>query len=447
MKRNLFLAIASTLLTLAVALGMLRWLAPGLLGIAPDLQLVRVAKRVPPFFENVFSSGEASDVDFLLRDPLTVNRGRPFYPDQVFIGSHDVLGFRNRSVPATADVVTIGDSQTYGKNAPIDLNWPGYLGAMLSDRKAVVYNMSVGGWEAPQYLYILDKALQLAPQVVVVAFYSGNDPIGSFMQAYGAEHWSDLRLDASLTAKDTPPSHWPPKPEEMWRVRFADGSGTVFTPHTRLTSNLPSHRAVDAGWSIMGEVAHRIDRKVGEVGARAVFTVIPTKELVYAQRVEAEGLQPPDAYRSLVSEEEARIRALAAGIRALAHSTWVDVVGPLQRAALSELLYRSDGDGHPIPPGYEIIANVLNPVVRSALVAPGTGLLFLRAGQAVYPLLVRGGALWVFNSMETVAANGWRFADGTWVQPRQIAGLPYAGAIATADPGRFGPGAVPPNDR
>jgi hypothetical protein len=326
-------------------------------------------------------------------------------------------------VPSSADVVTIGDSQTYGNNAPIDLNWPGYLSALLSDEPAVVYNMSVGGWEATQYLYILGKALQLSPQVVVVAFYSGNDPIGSFVQAYGAEHWEDLRVDPALSKNDTPPSHWPPKPEEMWEARFADGTTTVFTPHTRLTSNLPNHPAVRAGWSIMAEVARRIARTAGESGVHVVFTVVPTKELVYAPRVVAEGLQPPEAYMKLVSQE------------------WENI-GTLQRAARSGLLYPTDGNGHPIPPGYAVIAKALAPVVTSRLATRPSGLLFLRAGQAVYPLLVRNGQLWVFNSMETVAANGWAFEDGTWVAPRQIAGLPYAGAIGSAEPERFGPSAA-----
>jgi hypothetical protein len=51
MKKDWLLLAASIVLTLGVALGIVRWLAPQLLGITPDLQLVKIDKKVPPFFE------------------------------------------------------------------------------------------------------------------------------------------------------------------------------------------------------------------------------------------------------------------------------------------------------------------------------------------------------------------------------------------------------------
>src|SRR5690349_5703631 len=77
----------------------------------------------------------------------------------------DALGFRNRSVPKTADVVAIGDSQTYGNAATMDDSWPYALGRMLGRN---VYNMGLGGYGPNQYLEILKtKALPLKPQMVI----------------------------------------------------------------------------------------------------------------------------------------------------------------------------------------------------------------------------------------------------------------------------------------
>src|SRR4030095_14915524 len=62
-------------------------------------------------------------VDRVLESPWTVNSPRESLPDER-LGSrpnpsypgHDSKGFRNPRVPAKADVVALGDSNTYGAN-------------------------------------------------------------------------------------------------------------------------------------------------------------------------------------------------------------------------------------------------------------------------------------------------------------------------------------------
>src|SRR6185295_19141001 len=81
-------------------------------------------------------------------------------------GGFDAWGFRNREVPDTADIVVIGDSQTYGISATMDDSWPYVLGRLTGRR---VYNMSLGGYGPNQYLYLLEtKALSLRPRMIVV---------------------------------------------------------------------------------------------------------------------------------------------------------------------------------------------------------------------------------------------------------------------------------------
>ena len=51
MKKEWLFTTVILLVTLAAALGLLRWLAPGLLGVPADLQMVQTSKKVPPFFD------------------------------------------------------------------------------------------------------------------------------------------------------------------------------------------------------------------------------------------------------------------------------------------------------------------------------------------------------------------------------------------------------------
>ncbi len=89
------------------------------------------------------------------------------------VGGHDDWGFRNREIPPKVDIVAIGDNITYGVTVPRYSSWPHQLGEQTGQS---VYNLSMGGWAAPQYLCVLEKyALSLKPKAVVFSIYLGND--------------------------------------------------------------------------------------------------------------------------------------------------------------------------------------------------------------------------------------------------------------------------------
>src|SRR6267142_847266 len=103
-------------------------------------------------------------VDFLqpelVRHPVL---GRVVAPGSA---GHDAWGFRNPEVPACADLIAIGDSQTYGVSAPRTGSWPAQLGRL---RGETVYNLALGGYGPPDYLYLLDTyAPRLSPEQVVI---------------------------------------------------------------------------------------------------------------------------------------------------------------------------------------------------------------------------------------------------------------------------------------
>jgi lysophospholipase L1-like esterase len=439
-RNQLLLLSVSTVATVLIALGLIRWLAPGLLGIAPDLQLVQVSREVPPFYDNVFRQADIEQSEFILQDPIVIKRAVPLFPDKIGMGPNDILGFRNRSVPNVADIVTIGDSQTYGNNAPLELNWPSHLAAALPIKAPTVYNMSCGGWDGIQYLDIFKKALRFSPRVVVVAFYSGNDPFGAFGAAYGTDRWEDLRPDPSLRIKDAPESSWPPKQEDMWGVEFLDGTSTVFTPKARLSSNHERHPAVTAGYGVLAEIGRRIAGSGRRAGVPVVFTVIPTKELVFWPRIRDEGFSPPAEYRELIDGEAHHISWLEGKLSGLEGARFVDVVKPLQDAARSLPIYPSDSNGHPYPGGYRVIGEAIAGAADRHLIEQPAGLVFETLGPGqMATLYVQDGGKWLFASYELAAANGWAPSDGTFAESRDLAGLEYRGLITAVDPASYGP--------
>ena len=443
MRREWVLLGGTVVVTLALALGVIRWLAPSLLGVAVDRQVVQMSDEVPPFYDGVFRADDMATP--MIQDPYVGQRHMVLVQENsTFKAPFDLLGFRNRSIPTVADVVAIGDSQTVGVNAPYDLNWPNLMARHLREKRARVYNISKGGWGAVQYLYMFEKALFFRPRAVVVAFYTGNDPVDSVHIAYHHDAWEGLR---ALPGKpQAAPSAWPPKESEVWSVTFADGVSTAFTPTTRLAPNNRDYPATGEGYRIMAEVGRRIDKRAGIAQVPVVFTIIPTKEMAFARKVAAEGLTPPADYAALIDHEGKNIAALADALRPLPNSRFVDVVGPLQQAVLGgKPVYPARPDGHPVPGGYNVIAKTMSAAVNSLLPVPlGDGLVIVenQGGENQGRVfLVRDGGVFWFGDEAMLSGNGWAFDPAAIprVKRRDLAGLRNMGFVETIDPKRYGP--------
>lgn len=438
------LAAGVVVVTLVVALGLIRWFAPQLLGIPLDLQMVRVAKEVPPFFENVFRMEDIESRDFLLKDPYTNVRGRPLLIDLTDLGPHDLLGFRNYHVPNIADVVTIGDSQTYGNGNVLDDNWPSQVRSRLHGDRIELYSMAVGGWSAVQYLNMFRYATALRPRVIVVAYYTGNDPDESVTAAYASDMWKAIRPVDKVDLSDKPPfPGFPSPPSENWEAQFKSGLKMTFTPALRLISNDTQYATVRAGYEIIENTARLMDAAAAQVGIGLVFTVIPTKELVYAERVRREALTPRPEYTRLVTLEQQNIDRLAQAFGQLKHGKYVDLVRPLQQAAFqSDALYPTIADGHPFAAGHRVIAQAMAPTVQTYLAASPRGLVGVSSDgdpAHAYLFVVNDEGVWRVPNRELLAANGWRVEQARIVNPRDIAALPLKGAISVVDRRRFGP--------
>jgi len=117
-------------------------------------------------------------------DPVLGFRLNPDIPEL------DKAGFRNASVAESPYVVALGDSQTYGVNVGREEAWPQQVAA-LSGKPA--YNMGVPTYGPVQELVLMNHAMTLRPQWVVVGFYAGNDLCDAYSMVYTRKQITDLR--------------------------------------------------------------------------------------------------------------------------------------------------------------------------------------------------------------------------------------------------------------
>ncbi len=438
MIREWILLLAVVVFTTAIALGAVRWFAPQLLGVPIDLQSVQVGREIPAFYDGVFRSPDREQSDFLLLDPYTRVRAKPFYPRTPFAGPHDVLGFRNRTVPNAADIVVIGDSQTYGNNVFLEFNWPNQMSRLL-ERPVNVYSMATGGWSAVQYLDMFNKSLFFRPQLVVVAFYSGNDPMEAYILSHGTAAWHPLRVNTTLDDSSRPPkvSVNPPVSEQL-QVDFGDGIKTIFTPSLRLVSNDIDYATVREGWAIMGRVAEKISELANQNKIAVAFTIIPSKELAYKRKIENLDLEVSQEFERLVQLEAANVRKLENQIKELKNVTYIDVITPLQQEAIApKQLYPENVNGHPVANGYAVIAKAIAPVVDKLIPRKRRKLAKYPGVSEQYFLIGDRGVI-AMNG-KTAEENGWSVNDADDVDLEEFSRRPFRGFTHSVNPEALGP--------
>jgi len=462
MTKDWMLSLGISVITIITALALIRWYAPQLLGINSDLRMVRVSEEMPAFYDNIFREEDITSKDFILSDPVIVNRAKPLYPDVGSTGPHDILGFRNKTVPNIADIITIGDSQTYGINASVTNNWPGHLKNMLGqDLDNVVYNMSVGAWGGTNYLEILKKAVYLQPRIVIVAFYTGNDPLSDFRNVYTYDKWADLRPTPDLGLNDLPEIVYPPPTSELLPVLYDDGTGSIFTPEYRYISNQFDNVVVRAAYLIMAGTAVKMRDIAVKNNIEIYFTIIPTKELVYAKKTALNNFKIPErvikefnidqnqidvlknSYSKLVNDEKKNIEELASFLNHLEKANYIDLVDELQNAALKQVqIYPADDDGHPFSIGYEVIANTIHANLNHKLIEkiPYGIVGRLNKHEVTDLSLYSDRGVEKFINIETAIANGWKKEDVLLLPYRDMSRLNKSVInIRTKQPEKFGP--------
>ena len=134
--------------------------------------------------------------------------------------------------------------------------------------------------------------------------------------AYSYDRWRALRLNPDIKPGDAPQGTFSAPESEWWPVKFSDGIETVFTPKLRYVSN-QDQPAVIAGYDVMIKVAEGINKLASDRGIQVVFTIIPTKELVYWPKVRQSKFKVPHDYTKLIEAEQHNIAVFEKAILAL----------------------------------------------------------------------------------------------------------------------------------
>jgi hypothetical protein len=351
--------------------------------------------------------GDRALEDKLIHDPVLGLKLAPYT-----LG-HDANGFRNDSVPQHADVVVLGDSQTWGVNAERQDAWPQQF-SKISGRAA--YNMGMGGFGPVQYKALLPQALQLSPKIVVVGFYFGNDIYDAYHMAYQYEAHRDLRSsavgDLSIdTVSEKTNVFWNQEKQfhasfgraslsglsfwlrehlalgrllnrthlwpgaqdvdyeidKRWAIAHPDrgavcewpGRETVFTTAYRLAGLDLDEPRIGEGVRISKELLAQMQTETDASHARLIVLLLPTKEAVYAS-AQKDKLSLDPTYQKFVSME-GRVRS---EILLTCEKNGISVIDALPYLSGSldrgERIYPSTTESHPNAHGYFVIASAVN---------------------------------------------------------------------------------------
>jgi hypothetical protein len=326
---------------------------------------------------------------------------------------HDAWGFRNNAVPERVDVVTIGDSQTWGINAERQDAWPQKLEQISG---LSVYNMALGYYGTVEYWVLVEKALTLSPDIVIIGLYLANDMWGAYQSVYEYEAHSQLRDDTAEASfgPDTIVTEYSEIREStteslswiensfitnfasfvrrhsyvaqlVWRIwenqadlRFKASSAwaeanpkdgivyinkdmrMVLQPTYRLLATDLDNPRISEGLRITLEVIGYAKQEVEAAGAKLIVLLIPTQELAAQDVIQEDKGQLNANYTKLVNMETS---ARSSVIEYCEENDiyWVDPLPSLRQAiSRKEVIYPPHADGHPFAAGYYIIANEVN---------------------------------------------------------------------------------------
>jgi len=326
---------------------------------------------------------------------------------------HDAKGFRNKAVTEQADIVAIGDSQTWGINANIDEAWPQVL-TVLSGHST--YNMALGFYNTVDYWALTEEALQLSPKIIIIGLYPGNDLWGAYNRVYSNDTYSWLRtsqmenrllgdtvLSQSVDVKGEQAEYatwleqsifgdlgrelnkrsralrllWRSwriindsqyKADEAWALAHPDqgvvyekdGIRSILEPGYRLPALDLDDPCVGEGLRISKEMLLLINSETKRANVQLLVLLIPTKETVYAEAVETLQGELTPTYTELVQMEK-RVRSEIISLCTENDIQYVDALPSLTEAIQrGEEIYPHYINGHPLPRGYSVIASTVS---------------------------------------------------------------------------------------
>lgn len=310
-------------------------------------------------------------------DNAIVLSGRDFHA----VHQVDGLGFRNTwPWPERAEIVTIGDSLTFGYGVEDDQAWPYLLGQSIAPNRVV--NLGLIGAGPQQYLRLFETfGVKLRPKLLLVGVFAQNDfwdanvfdrwlesgvggnfmvwrdfgrpqrvsfsvrnPLGSLTRLFRAKVYPTLRstytytLLRALRGGVEGPAAAPPR-----IYQFPDGSRLQLLESDYLAKSAatqPGRRE----FHLVLDALERINALAAQQGTHALMVLQPGKEQVYLPLLGETRGDPTVALRAALDRLGIDYLDLAPGFRA--------------RAAAGERLF-FEVDGHPNQAGYALTARLV----------------------------------------------------------------------------------------
>lgn len=323
---------------------------------------------------------------------------------------HDQDGFRNRSKVEIVEIVTIGDSHTYGVSVDFDHTWPRLLENMTSCR---VYNMGLSGIGPLQYEVLARRAIRFKPRQFVIGIYFGNDFYDNWQMylrnpgkydvpealltpalqrertsalsgevvdffpvnreentlglralirrrsaLWGAARavWRRLRPQPSVLRGDFRSAAAALTPKQLDYVSMFEGADwkTIFVSRYRYVGENHQDPRIQLGFWLTLSAAERIDELAKQNGITALFVLLPTKESVFVEKVK--NTREHQLFQELTTDED-RFRHELIQFFEEQHLAYVDMAPKLR--ALSQQPYFESAEGHPNELGHQTIASAL----------------------------------------------------------------------------------------
>jgi hypothetical protein len=359
---------------------------------------------------DVVLSKKKNQETLLIPDKTLGVRGNPSYPD------HDPKGFRNRQIPqpGRVDVITLGDSQTYGYGVAWDESWPLQLAHL---KHQTVYNMAIEDSGPVQSLLLFDEVLEFRPKAVLAAIYLGNDLFNSYDAVYlkklaptlGSTDKQTLKVldelekhnplidqihkEGAIAYQDDreyeiPSKHFLAEHSKLWglfqaayrtlfqreddwdaiqkevlktkehRQAFDNGKvRAVFTPNYRLIAVDTGDLRIREGLRITLDAVLLMAEKAQTQQISFSVILIPTKENVFKNLVKSDSVS--DAYKRQTAME-AQVHQKILNFLQSKKIPVIDALSEMrQQTRKGAALYPITWDGHPNKVGYRAIAEAI----------------------------------------------------------------------------------------
>lgn len=331
----------------------------------------------------------------------------------------DDNGFLNESIPESVDIVIMGDSQTQGVNATMTEAWPQVL-SQISGYST--YQMAFIERGVVQHYYLLNQALDLNPDYVLLGFYMGNDLLDAYNLVYKSDYWQYLRQDdisQELTAvrsenvremvesglkedslrfkilklrnsfrensmlytllanasrglreklglsetieeKEARLLEWSKQNPDLAFVYEGKNQKTIMSPSYRIDTLDLTNKNTAEGWRISRQLLLEMKDIISKQNRDFIIVLIPTKERVYVDFMKLKQQEVPDSLSNIVDKEKEVLRVMQV-FCSVNNIKCIDVSPDLSQALFDgQKIYPESLDGHPLATGYRVIAESVN---------------------------------------------------------------------------------------